>query len=122
MSHNPERQSRFENFKKWWFLEASKLIIQWYEAPSLPPHITRYRSDMTKEEKAAAYKNQSLLSLIRQFVELGWVIQDKTGIMIVTDIGKAQLDSIANIFKQKMKSQNPEAPKQETELEQKAED
>ena len=112
MSRNPDRASRFENFKKWWFYEASKLIIQWYEAPSLPPYIMKNKSDMTKEEKAAAFKNNSLISLIRQYVELGWLIQDTTGIMIVTELGKSQLDSIATQYRTKQKAQGaPETPK-----------
>ena len=105
MSRNPERAKRFESFKKWWFLEASKLIIQWYEAPSLPPQMSKIQKPTTKEEQSMAFKMKSLYSLIKQYVELGWVIQDKTGIMVVTDLGREQLDSIAIQFKQKVSAQ-----------------
>ena len=105
MFHNPENEKRFLNFQKWWFLEAAKLIIQWYDTPSLPPMIMPSRKDMTKEEKSAQFKNRSLIPLIKQYVELGWVQQDRTGIMIVTDLCKTQLDSLASQFRKKYKEE-----------------
>lgn len=108
MSHNPANAKRFENFKKWWFLEGSKLITQWYEAPSLPPPVVHAKKDMTKQEKDAYFKNHSIVILIRQFVDLGWVKQDKTGIMIVTELGKEKLDEAASAFKNMKKTESAE--------------
>ena len=85
MSHNPANASKFANFQKWWFLEAGKLIVQWYEAPSMPP-VQHRKPNMTKQERDAFFKNYSIVELINQYVQLGWVIQDKTGIMFVTDL------------------------------------
>lgn len=108
-SRNPANASKFANFQKWWFLEASKLIIQWYEAPAMPP-VQHRKPDMTKQERDAYFKNCSIRELIKQYVELAWVIQDRTGILCVTDLGKSQLDKIAVEFKAKQDAKQNDQP------------
>lgn len=99
MTQTIRTPSRFGNieddsFYSWWYKQAASIIHQLYLHPSLStcrcPCKGRGLADRSKQLIQYTHSN-----IMKQFSELGWIVKDQSGLVLVSKAGQRQMDDIA---------------------------
>ena len=87
--------SNLMQVKEWYYEIAASTLYQYYLNPSFPQAFNKSRGGSQDNQRVQA-KNEAHAVSLHQFIKIGWIIKDRTGIIYLSSPTINLLDMLAD--------------------------